>query len=79
MPHEKKTSQPTRESRILRERRMELCLTQMEIARECGIELQQYQRYEYGKRSLAKSRMDIGLRVCAILELDPYDLIFPEN
>ena len=76
MPHEKKTTQPTRESRILRERRMELCLTQMDIARECGIELQQYQRYEYGESAIANSRMKIGLRICAVLELDPYEVVF---
>lgn len=65
-----------REAQILRERRIELGLTQMQVALTCGIELQQYQRFEYGTRSLAKTRMVIGLKICAVLELDPYDLLF---
>ena len=39
-----------REGRIIRERRIELGLTQEETAIELGISLQQYQRYEYGER-----------------------------
>ena len=67
-----------REAQILRERRVELGLTQMQVALACGIELQQYQRFEYGTRSLATTRMEIGLKICAVLELDPYDLLFVE-
>ena len=70
---------PTRESRMLRERRLELGLSQHEIAVECSMTIQQYQRYEYGVRSLTKIRMGTGLKICAVLELDPYDLLFPDS
>nr|MDY5756231.1 helix-turn-helix transcriptional regulator [Eubacteriales bacterium] len=64
-----------REGRILRDRRIELGMTQEEAALELGISLQQYQRYEYGDRRLANCPMRIGLRICALLELDPFEVI----
>lgn len=64
-----------REGRMLRDRRIELGLTQEEAALELGISLQQYQRYEYGDRRLANCPMRIGLRICALLELDPFEVI----
>ena len=67
-----------REGRILRERRLELGLTQEETAIELGISLQQYQRYEYGERKFSNCPMRIGLRICALLELDPYEVINTE-
>ena len=65
-----------REAKILRERRTAMGLTQMQVATEVGIELQQYQRYEYGYATLSNARMKIGLRICATLELDPYEAVF---
>lgn len=65
-----------REARILRERRTAMGLTQYQVAAEIGIELQQYQRYEYGNATLSNARMKIGLRICAALELDPYEAVF---
>ena len=67
-----------REGQIIRERRIELGLTQEETAIELGISLQQYQRYEYGERKFSNCPMRIGLRICALLELDPYDVINTE-
>ena len=67
-----------REGRILRERRLELGLTQEETAIELGISLRQYQRYEYGERKFSNCPMRIGLRICALLELDPYEVINTE-
>lgn len=61
---------------ILRDRRNELGLTQIEVAHGSGIELQQYQRFESGLRSFENCRFAIGLRICATLELDPYDLLY---
>ena len=75
MSGSRKERRAIREGMILRERRNELGFTQMEVANMSGIELQQYQRFEYGKRSMAHGRMEIGLRICAVLELDPYDLL----
>ena len=79
MPRDNILIPQTREGRMLRERRLELGLSQLEIAIECGMNIQQYQRYEYGVRSLAKIRMETGLKICAVLELDPYDLLFPDS
>ena len=61
-----------KEAEILRNRRKELGLTQMETAMKAGIVLQQYQRFEYGNQRLSNANMITALRVCAALELDPY-------
>lgn len=76
MEQDRKSSD--REGRIIRERRIELGLTQEETAIELGISLQQYQRYEYGERKLSNFPMRIGLRICALLELDPYVVVATE-
>ena len=65
-----------REAKIIRERRDELCMTQLQVAVEAGLGLQEYQRYEYGKAKLSNARMKVGLRICATLELDPYEAVF---
>ena len=65
-----------REANILREQRLFLEMTQQEVADELGISLQQYQRYEYGDRDLRKMPMELGLKICYLLEIDPYELIF---
>ena len=65
-----------REAKILKKRREELHMTQMQVAVEAGLGLQEYQRYEYGKAKLSNSRMKVGLRICAALELNPYEAVF---
>ena len=65
-----------RAGELLRDRRLELGLTQEELAPELGMSIHQYQRYEYGETKLANSRMRIGLKICAILELDPFEAVF---
>ena len=62
--------------RLLRERRKELGLTQEETALLLGMSIHQYQRYEYGEHKLANCPLRIGLRICAVLELDPYEVVF---
>ena len=42
----------TREAVILKNRRLELNLHQRDICNETGINLQQYQRFEYGTRDV---------------------------
>ena len=69
----------SREGRILRERRLELGLTQEEIATELSMSVHQYQRYEYGESTLSNTRMKIGLRICAVLELDPFEVVFDDR
>ena len=68
-----------REAVILREQRIFLDMTQQEAADELGINLQKYQRYEYGDRDLHKVPMELGLKICYLLELDPYELIFGDK
>ena len=47
-----------------------------EVIIELHMSIHQYQRYEYGESRLSETAMRIGLRVCAVLELDPYKVIF---
>lgn len=68
-----------REAMILQKRRKEMGMTQTDVAGQVGIQLQQYQLYEYGKRKVSNSSMLLGLRLCAVLELDPYELIFEKS
>ena len=63
----------------MKERRKELGLTQQAVAVELGMHIRQYQRYEYGELNLATCSMKTGLKICAILELDPYELIFLDD
>ncbi len=72
----KKEKMDNREGQILGERRIELGLTQEDVAFEAGISLQRYQRFEYGTQKLSNSRMKAGLRICSALELDPYEVVF---
>ena len=65
-----------RVGQMLRDRRLELGMTQEDVALELGMSIHQYQRFEYGETKLSNSRMKIGLRICAILELDPYEAVF---
>jgi transcriptional regulator with XRE-family HTH domain len=65
-----------RQMRILRERRKELGFRQQDVASEAGISLQQYQNFEHGRRKIANCSTLMGLRICAALELDPYELVF---
>ncbi len=67
-----------REGQIIRDCRIELGLTQEQAAMELGISLQQYQRYEYGERRFSNCPMRIGLRICAVLELDPFEVVGAE-
>ncbi len=62
--------------RILRERRKELGFRQEDVATEVGISLQHYQNFESGRRKITTCSTIIGLRICAALELDPYELVF---
>ena len=65
-----------REANIIREQREFLELTQQEVADELEINIQSYQRYEYGEQKVSKMAFDLGLRLCQILELNPYELVF---
>ena len=68
-----------REALILKKRRKELGMTQSDVADAIGVQLQQYQMFEYGTRKVSTSSMSLGLRLCAALELEPYELVFEKE
>ena len=68
-----------REARILKARRKELGMSQTEVALNAGIQIQQYQKFEYGERKLSNSSMVLGLSICAVLELDMYEFTFESD
>lgn len=63
----------------IKERRLQLGLTQMEVADAAGISMRCVQSLEYGDRSILLMRFENGLKICAVLEMDPYDLLFGES
>lgn len=67
------------QSNILKKRRRELGLTQQEIAIQLGMHIRQYQRFEYGEQSLASCSMHTGLKICALLQLDPFEIVLSED
>ena len=68
-----------REALILKDRRVELKLTQQELAIEAGMHVRQYQRYEYGESGIGDAPVKHVLRLCLALELDPYELVFEDG
>lgn len=68
-----------REAKILRDRRIELGISQQALATEVGMQIRQYQRFEYGQQLLSNTSMKQGLRICAALELDPFEVVFEDG
>lgn len=60
---------------ILRERREMLGLTQQQVADKSGIQLRQYQRFETNERELSGASMRIGLSICSVLKINPYEIM----
>ena len=60
---------------VLRSRRKQLGLTLQQVSDMAGVQFSQYQRLEAGERSLASCSMRIGLAICAVLLLDPCEMI----
>ena len=60
---------------VLRSRREQLGLTLQQVADMAGVQFSQYQRLESGERSLSGCSMRIGLAICAVLLLDPCEMI----
>ena len=69
----------TRETKILRSARKESGLSQLQLATELGVQVRQYQRLEYGERPFSSVNIRVGLLICRILQIDPYDLVFGEK
>lgn len=60
---------------VLKSRRKQLGLTQQEVANRAHINLMQYNRLETGERHLSGCSMRVGLAVCAVLLLNPFELL----
>ncbi len=61
---------------IIRQSRIAKGLSQQKVATLLGIHVRQYQRLEYGERSIGKVNMELGLSLCRVLEIDPFLLVF---
>lgn len=61
---------------VIRQARILLGYTQMEVAEMADMSFGEYQRIEYGQRSIRNVSMKHGLALCQALNLDPYLLIF---
>ena len=59
----------------IREARLRKYLTQSDMCDLLDVPLRQYQRLEMGERSLLSFRFGFALRLCRILELDPFDFL----
>ena len=69
----------TRESEMIKSARCRLGLSQQQVATLIGIQIRHYQRFEYGERDIQEINIRVGLSLCAVLELDPVDLVFNGN
>ena len=69
----------TRESEMIKNARCRLGLSQQQVATLIGIQIRHYQRFEYGEREIQQINIRAGLSLCAVLELDPVDLVFNGN
>ena len=69
----------TRESETLRKARMKLGYSQQQVATMAGMQIRQYQRFEYGEREVYRVNLRSGLLLCVVLELNPVTLIFGEK
>ena len=65
----------TKETEMLRKARLKKRLSQQQVATLAGVHIRQYQRIEYGERPMGSINMRFGLAVCAILEINPFDLV----
>ena len=66
----------TRETELLRNARLRLHLSQQQVATLIGMQVRQYQRFEYGETEIQRINIRAGLALCAVLELDPVSLVF---
>ena len=65
----------TKETEMLRKARLKKGFSQQQVATLAGVHVRQYQRIEYGERPVGSINMRFGLAVCAILEINPFDLV----
>ena len=51
----------------------------MQLSTELDMQVRQYQRFEYGEESFSSVNIKTGLKICRILQLDPFDLVLGDN
>ena len=69
----------TRVTQMLRSARKRSGLSQLQLATELDVQVRQYQRLEYGERPFSSVNIKVGLKLCSILQIDPYDLVLGEQ
>ena len=69
----------TREAEMIRKARYRMGYSQQQVANLLGIQIRQYQRFEYGETEISKIQLRPGLILCAILEINPISLIFSDS
>ena len=66
----------TRETEMIKTARHRLGYSQQQVATLIGMQVRQYQRFEYGETEIQRINIRAGLALCAVLELDPVSLVF---
>ena len=69
----------TRETEMLRAARKKLGFSQLQLATELDVQVRQYQRLEYGEQPFSSVNIRLGLRICRILQIDPYELVLGDR
>ena len=69
----------TRVTQMLRSARKRSGLSQLQLATELDVQVRQYQRLEYGEQPFSSVNIRLGLKICRILQIDPYDLVLVEQ
>ena len=69
----------TREAQMLRSARKKSGLSQLQLATELDVQVRQYQRLEYGEQPFSSVNIKLGLKICRILQIDPYDLVLGDS
>ncbi len=64
---------------MLRSARKKIGLSQLQLATELEVQVRQYQRLEYGEQPFSSVNIRLGLKICRILQIDPYDLVLGEK
>lgn len=57
---------------LLRQARTKRGLSLQQVADACGINIRQYQKFESGERGIAGCAFATALRLCRVLDLDPW-------
>ena len=65
----------TKATEMLKAARLKKGYSQQQVAVIASVHVRQYQRLEYGERARKSINMRLGLAVCAILEINPFDIV----